>query len=209
MKNRFNLILILSLGFSGLIGCASKTIQSGSFQKAQWESKALIKDSKQNKNQSVSIDILAIKNDRARFEISALLGIRVASIVMSQREISYALYQQKLFYYGRNSETAFARVLDLPLHPMNLSNIAFDEPIRGVGWKCQLDATGMISACENPGRKLNVQWTERNQGGKKVVINAPDFEMIWIFEAPQTEVQFKNETFTLVQPQGFKAVQIN
>ena len=169
----------------------------------------MIRDLQKNKTQSVSIDILALKNDRARFEITALLGFKVASLVMSQKEISYALYPQKVFYFGRNSETAFAKVLDLPLHPMNLTNIAFDEPVRGPGWKCQLDMAGMISTCQNAARNIVVEWTDRVDGRKKVLIKSPEFEMQWAFMAPQTEVQFKNETFTLVQPQGFKAVQIN
>lgn len=191
-------------------GCATKTVHEGAgYQRAQWETKALIKNLRENKTQSLNIDILAIKNERARFEITALLGFQVASLVMSPSEISYIVYPQKRFFYGRNSENAFARLLDLPLHPMNLTNIAFDEPIRGRGWSCQLDYSGLISSCENSARKLSVKWTERKQGTKKVLITGPQFEMQWFFEAPQTEVQFKPETFTLRQPEGFKAIQIN
>ncbi|MNT61890.1 hypothetical protein D3C72_1995640 [compost metagenome] len=54
-----------------------------------------------------------------------------------------------------------------------------------------------------------VQWLSRSEGSKKVVITAPQFEMQWHFKAPQTEVQFKNELFTLRQPEGFKPIQLN
>ena len=210
MKNRINLFLTFCLSASALIGCATKTVHEGAgFQKAQWETKAIIRNLKENKTQSLNIDILAIKNERARFEITALLGFRVASLAMSPSDISYIVYPQKTFYYGRNSEAAFARMLDLPLHPMNLTNIAFDEPIRGRGWRCQLDHMGFISLCENAARKLAVKWTDRKEGTKKVLITGPQFEMQWHFGAPQTEVQFKTETFTLRQPEGFKAIQIN
>lgn len=169
----------------------------------------MIRDQKENKTQSLDIDILAIKNERTRLEVTALLGFRVASLVMSPRDISFAVYPQKRFYYGKNSEHALSRLLDLPLHPMNLANIAFDEPVRGPGWRCDLDQSGWVSLCENPARQLTVKWLDRQEGAKKVVITGPQFEMQWLFNAPQTEVQFKPETFTLKQPEGFKAIQLN
>lgn len=208
MKTSINHFLLLFLTVFAS-GCVTKTVKEGAYQKAQWETKALIKDQRENKTQSLNIDIYAIKNERARFEITALLGYQVASLVMSPSEISYIVYPQKAFFYGRNSERAFSRVLDLPLHPMNLTNIAFDEPVRGPGWKCTLDNLGWISQCENLQRGIRVTWLERKEGQKKVVITAPQFEMQWHFSVPQTEVQFKSELFTLKQPAGFKAIQIN
>lgn len=210
MKTRINYFLsgiLLTLFTSG---CVSKTVKEGGvFQKAQWETKALIKNQRENKTQSLNIDVYAIKNERARFEISALMGFQVASLVMSPVEISYILFPQKKFYYGRNSERAFQNFINLPLHPMNLANIAFEEPVRGPGWKCSLDQVGWISQCENIQRSIRVVWSERKEGQKKVLITAPQFEMQWQFSAPQTEVQFKKELFTLKQPSGFKAIQIN
>src|SRR5687768_9944614 len=131
MKSGINYFLMLGffLLTAFLTGCVTKTVKEGAFQKAEWETKALIKNLKENKNQSLNIDIYAVKNERARFEISAILGYQVASLVMSPSDISYAIYPQKTFFYGKNSERAFRRIIDLPLHPMNLANIAFDEPI--------------------------------------------------------------------------------
>lgn len=214
MKNRFNLFFTSSqivLLLSGLIlsGCSSKPVHEGVLQKAQWETKALIRNLKEQKTQSVSIDVLAIRNERARLEVTALLGFQVASLVMSPKEISYVIYPEKKFYYGKNSESAVARMIGLPLHPMNLTYIAFDEPVRGPGWKCYADAARIIAKCENLQRAITVEWKDRSEGQKKVVITAPQFEMQWLFKAPQTDVQFKSETFTLKQPEGFKAIQIN
>lgn len=193
-----------------LNACATtQVVPEGTYQKAQWETKALVKNLKDNKSQSINIDILAIKNQRVRFDVTAILGYQVASLVMSPKEISYIIYPEKKFYYGKSSERAMERVIGLPLHPMNLANIAFDEPVRGTGWVCEMDMTGFLSKCENKTRAMAVLWKERIEGGKKVVITAPQFEMQWLFKPVQTEVQFKPETFTLKQPEGFKAIQIN
>lgn len=200
----------LAIGLTFLFtGCVTKTVKEGAYQKAQWQTKAVVKDLKNKKNQTLDIDIFSIKNERARFEISALFGFQVASLVMSPTEISYAIYPQKNFYYGKNSENAFQRMLHLQLHPMNLTNIAFDEPVRGPGWKCSLDSSGWVSQCENVSKSIKVLWGQRDQGQKKVTIEAPGFEMLWSFSAPKTEVEFKPELFVLKQPSGFKAIQIN
>lgn len=191
-----------------LSGCVTKTVKEGSFNQAQWETKALVKNLKEKKNQTLNIDIFAIKDEKARFEISAMMGFQVASLTMSPREISYAIYPQKTFYYGRNSEMAFAQILGMPLHPMNLTNIAFDQPVRGPGWKCQ-QQDGLVSQCDNSARNISVVWKERSEGTKKVLVTAPQFEMQWHFNTPKTEVQFKSDLFTLTQPQGFKAIEIN
>ena len=193
-----------------LNACATtKTVPEGTYQKAQWETKALVKNLKENKSQSINIDILAIKNQRVRFDVTAILGYQVASLVMSPKEISYAIYPEKKFYYGKSSERAMERIIGLPLHPMNLSYIAFDEPVRGIGWACEMDMTGFLAKCENKAKGITVLWKDRIEGSKKVVITAPQFEMQWLFKPVQTEVQFKPETFTLKQPEGFKAIQIN
>lgn len=194
-----------------LFGCATKPLlkEDLAHPNYQWETKALIENFRDHKSQNVNIDIYAQKNYRTRFEISAILGYQVASLVMSSSDIAYAIYSQKTFYYGRNSERAFEQILALPIHPMNLMNIAFDMPVKGLDWLCDVNTLGQPSHCENQQRKINIFWSDRNEGKKKVVITAPQFKMQWLFSAPQTEVQFKEDLFTLKQPSGFKAVQIN
>lgn len=184
-------------------------VKEGVYQSAQWETKALIKNQRANKTQSLNIDIYAVKNERARFEISALMGFQVASLVMTPSEIAYAIYPQKTYYSGKNSDKAFYRVVGMPLHPMNLANIAFDEPVRGSNWKCERAPDGFVSQCENSQKEIRVEWSGRNEGQKKVVITAPQFEMQWLFSSPKTQVEFKPEIFTLKQPSGFKAIQLN
>ncbi|MEK2689612.1 hypothetical protein [Bdellovibrio sp. GT3] len=215
MKILWRQLISLMQGLSILIAalllnaCATKPVVEGPLVKAEWQTKAMIRDMKANKSQSVSIDMLAIKNQRVRLDVTAIMGFQVASLVMSPKEIAYAIYPRKEFYYGKNSEKSIERIIGLSLHPMNLANIAFDEPVRGPGWTCEQDISKLIKSCENQQRSIRVDWKDRTEGQKKVVITAPQFEMQWLFKAPQTEVQFKPETFTLKQPDGFKAIQIN
>jgi hypothetical protein len=217
MKNRINhflIIFIYAVACFDLIGCATQKISEKDHggipsQTGQWETKAYIKNLKENKNHNLDIDIFAIKNNKARFEITALLGIQVASLVVSPQDVSYIIYSEKAFYHGKNSGRFLEKALGLPLNIMSLSNIAFEQPIRGSGWKCTEVSSGLIDKCENLSHGYSVIWKDRSEGQKVVLISAPQFEMVWKFKSLRTEVQFKNETFNLKQPEGFKAVQIN
>lgn len=202
----FGWAMILSL-FT--ISCAVKPARKGMpLRQARWESKAVIKNLNQGRVDSLTIDILAIREQQARFEISGLFGIQLASLVMDPRQIRFVYYPQKKFYYGENSETVLTGLIHMPLHPMNLSRIAFDEPLMGAGWKCQDDKEGWVSECENSARKLNVRWLNRDGGAKRVLITAPGFEMTWHFDEPRSTVQFKPNTFTLNQPEGYQVIHI-
>ena len=51
-----------------------------------WETKASIHDIRKNKTNQISIDLIAIKNQKLRLEASATLGYQVGSLIMSQTE---------------------------------------------------------------------------------------------------------------------------
>lgn len=203
-------IFLLVCSHFFFLGCASKQLKSiESSDSASWETKAQIKDLKRNKEQTVSIDMYSVKNKNLRMEVSATLGYQVASVVMDPEQISYVVYPQKRFYNGRNSDNAFSKVLGISIHPMNLSNIAFESPIRGKGWTCSQNESGLLKSCENKDSKTQVQYVSREEGRKKVRILSPNFEMIWVLEAPDTSFQPKPEIFTLKVPNGYREVKIN
>lgn len=207
LKLKYIFLLVASTLF--FVGCASKTLRPAEVSSsASWSSKAQIRDLIKNKQQNVGIDLYAIKDQKMRMEVSATLGYQVASVVMDPEEISYVVYPQKRHYYGKNSENAFAKVLGISINPMNLSNIAFDQPIRGRGWTCSQGETGQLKSCENLESKTEVRYVSREEGRKKVHILSPNFEMIWVLEPPEA-LEAKPEIFTLKVPSGYKEIKIN
>lgn len=193
-----------------LMGCASKEkVPLGDVRVATWESKAQIKDLTKNKTQTVSIDLYAVRNSKLRVEVSATLGYQVASLVMDSSQLTYVIYPQKTFYRGKNSETAFEQVLGIPIHPMNLSNIAFEDPIRAPGWTCSQNEKGLVSQCENRENQTQIKYLSRDDGRKKVSLSSPKFEMIWIIEATQPNDSLKAEIFDLKVPEGYRKIKLN
>lgn len=196
-----------------LISCATQPKKISSvetaLEKAQWETKAVVRDLKANKAHSLDIDILGRYPGDFRMEVSALMGVQIASLVLNKDEISYALYRQKKFFQGKASEASFLPLMNIPLHPVNFMNIAYEHPMQGQGWNCTRGADHLLSECVQAARGIKVQWVDRTaEGQKKVLVSGPTFEMRWLFRPPRTEVQFKDETFRLEAPTAFKTIQL-
>ena len=195
-----------------LVSCASAPkapIPEGGLQKAQWDTKAVIRDLKANKSHSVDIGILGDYPGRLRMEVSALMGMQVASLALNDEEIRYTIYPQKKFFQGHANEGSFMPLMNIPLHPRNFMAIAYDTPLRGAGWTCTKGPDNLLNECNQAGRGVKVQWQDRTaEGQKKVLITGPTFEMRWLFKPPQTEVQFKDDTFLLEAPSEFKTIQL-
>ena len=106
-----NVFLLIFSGF--LFGCATAptTFNAGKEQ-GQWEAKAQVKDLEKNKTETVSLEVIAQKDHALRMEVNGTMGIHVASLLMKNSDISYAIHTQKRFIYfrsgfGKISETSF------------------------------------------------------------------------------------------------------
>lgn len=188
-----------------LASCASAPkapVSLTGVDKARWETKIKVKDLKTEKTQSVSLDLLGEKNGRLRMEATALMGFPVASYVLAGGEFRCAVYNQKRYYAGPASAESMRTLLKVDLSPGLFRDVAFEQ--EPAGWTCRKDAVG-VQACTKG--DLAVTW-ERMAGGKKVHIASPQFEIDWVFGAPKTEVQFKQDSFHLEPPQGFQIIRL-
>lgn len=203
------LILVLSLLN---ISCAMNMKKDGSDSLGNeelkgtplsWETKAAIRDIRKNKTNQVTIDMIAIKNQKLRLEASATLGYQVGSLVMSPNEFIAVIYPQKKILKGPLNERSLAKTFNMPIPPTALYSIAFDEPIRG--WKCQLDANKVVSMCDSGVSK--VEWLNRKEGSKLIKISSATVEITWFFKAPEPK-EFTPELFVAELPNGYQVQEI-
>lgn len=207
-KRISKLAMMLASGF--VLSCTSapkKEVPMGAIVQARWETKLRVKDLKKEKTNSVSVDVLGKRGGPFRMEASAILGYPVASYVMDQSGFKCAVYPEKKFYEGNLSEEALQPLLKVPMSPVVLRQIAFDEPLSGSVWKCAKGADGHVESCVSAASQTKVAW-KREGANRSVRIEAPGFEMDWVFGLPQTDVQFKEGTFHLEAPQGFKVIRL-
>lgn len=190
-----------------MTGCASKVKTSDQVALRTWESQAQMRDLKKNKTQNVNIEIFADAQRQMRIEVTAIMGYRVASVVMSPEKWGAAIYPQKRFYYGENQDQSLQSLVQIPLAPSDLRNLLWGQSL-GREWKCSGQPM-TPSQCEKNQGEVQIKWMDRTPEKQVLHVVSPQFEMKWSLKAPQTEVQFKADLFTLSQPKGFKAIQLN
>lgn len=200
---KLKLILLLSL----VLGCQTKPVaQSGSYQKAKWESVVQINDLKKNKSQRLTIDIMAVKNEKMRMEVSATLGYQVASILLNRDGFKAAIYPQKKFFQGPANEKVISQTLNVPVTPKALFAIVFDEPIVGSNWNCEKNQNGLPEMCVQTQMQIKVDWTRNNDGTKIIKISSPTIDLSWYFKNPDTQFIEKPEMFILNSPEGYQII---
>ncbi len=202
-------ILPLSLlgSFLLLSSCATKPVaKKSNLQKAQWSTKAQIKDLERQTAQGVQIEILAIKNEKLRLEVSAVMGIPVATIVLDRKDFKAAIYTEKKYYQGPLDDNSLQKLLKIPLSARWIYAIAFDES-PGKNWDCE-----SITSTEATERRVcrlvkfdyKIEWNHKDNGTKVVRLTTPKTEINWFFPLPNLNFVEKPESFQLSAPEGFQ-----
>lgn len=197
--------LLLSLVVIFLSACASKPIEyDGKKLQGRWEAKAQVKDIKRDQTHNVSLDVIGIKPDKVRMEVSATLGVSLASLVLKEEEIAYAIHPQKRFFSGAVSDQALKPLFNIELNPKYLLNVFFDMPIPEKNWSCTRGVDQLVEKCERLSDGLSIEWKERQGELKRVYIKSSDFEVQVLVKDFTTKVEITEKTFTLEAPKGYK-----
>ena len=172
----------------------------------KWETKAQVRDFKNNKNNVLNIEIVSVKNSYLRMEVGATLGYPVASYVATPKSMKLAIYPQKKFYFGPNTETALLPLLGFPLDPNVLQSIVYDMAIRN--WNCVAGDDGLVTSCKRMTKngEVVVVWQERKETTKRIIIHGPQFEMQWLFQSSSPMNPVKANTFKLEAPSGYSVI---
>lgn len=206
---RFSLCCILIIfGF----GCAMKPVALNLGKTSgQWHTKAQIRNLKSSQSQVVDIDFVATRASQLRAEVSATLGVSLATLTIADDQVAYAIHNSKKFYSGKISDRALLPLLQVPLSPSLLFNVLFDQRVSASGWQCQIDQKGLPVRCESS--SLKISWSERNGENKRVAIATPDFEVVVLVKSfePElpTKVQSEPHFFTLFPLPAYKTYQLN
>lgn len=211
-KNIFKIILSFCL-LSILIGCASTDhkptfTQANTDKEGQWECKAQLKNLTKNESHVVNLDVYAIRHHNLRMEATGPLGIRLASILMIEQQFSAIEYTQQKAYLGSAKSKSFASVLKIPVDPKWFYNIFFDEALPGPEWQCSYDKNNMIKECNNNQAQFKIQWLDRIEDNKRIVISNPQFQLNIITKEHQPKVENPDKVFNLKIPENYSKIQI-
>ena len=134
----------------------------------QWEAKAMIKSLESGEANVVGLDVIGLKPNTVRMEVSSSLGIALASIVIRNQDVEYVLPKQKKYYHGAISEQSLYPALNVKINPEVLSAVFFEESYPQ--WNCQAD-NGLIVACTTP-EGVKIQWERDGKVTKRITLSS-------------------------------------
>lgn len=173
-------------------------------QEGEWEAKAQIRDLEKNKTNNVSLEVMAEKGKALRMEVTGSLGVSVASFLLKDNEVSYAIHTQKRFFSGPSSERALAPLLNVNVDPWWLYNVFFDLSLEFKDWICQRDSQDMVENCVRPKDGMKIVWSERQSEKKRVSISNEKFELQILVKGYKPKVQSPDKAFSLNPPDAYK-----
>ena len=189
-----------------MFACAEKPVEPVAPQDARlYETKALIKTAKDSN--TVKIQMAVWPQKAVRMEVSATLGISVASVLMTPQEIRMSLPQQKTFITGPFHEKTLYPVFKENINPRLLWKIVHEQNPSEKGFTCQLNSIGQPIRCDGTDG-LHVEWVYENPIRKRIELKRGQFEMSWVFKDRMPLPASQNETFVLKKPDGFKEIEI-
>lgn len=205
MKSALFVTLLAMQASSLFSGCASTPKYDQEKLQGKWEAKAQLKDFKTGQSQTISLDFVAKWPDKMRVEVTGPLGVSLASIVMSGPDIKYILYKQKKYYEGATSSKALYPIFNVHLNPLLFMNVLFDKAPTDSEFICQNGDDGKLQKCARmSGIPLTVEWKDRVEELKKVVINGTEYEIQVAFKSFSPKVEENAALFALRPPPSYK-----
>ena len=177
-------------------------------REGQWRAKALIKDLEQNHSYIVNLNFNAVKESRARMDVTTTLGLGVASLVVDPQEVRYVLFDAKKFYSGVPQPNAMRPILALPIDPRWIHNILFDLPIADKNWTCTRDAAGLVQECTDLSGGLKITWSGRQGDKKTVLLSHPKASVQINVQSFKPKVEDRKNLFSLDAPEGYQKLHI-
>lgn len=202
---KFNFFLILCSA-SFLFSCGSETVQVvPASTPLLIDSKAQVKNGTDSNN--VKIEIALVPNKMLRMEVTALLGYRVASVVMTPQKIQYAIHSNQTFGEGSFSARTMYPVFKQYVDPRIIWRVINSQNPQSQDLICQVDDKQRPVVCNGP-RESTVKWTYEEPPIRRIEIKSGKFEMNWIFKEQRVLAESQTETFVLKKPEGYKEIQL-
>jgi hypothetical protein len=100
-----------------------------------------------------------------RLDVRTTLDLPVASIVLTDKKIQYALYRNHAFYSGVPSPHALDPVFPLTVNAATLVQVLKEQRVTGA--QCELDGDKNLSSCQGKAGDTTfmVKWSKRQSSG--------------------------------------------
>lgn len=203
-EKSYRAILILSLACFIITGCESAPTRNLTPEGAYLiDSKAQIRN--QDETNNVKIQIAVWPQRAIRLEITAALGVSVASVLFRPNEIIYALHAQKQYVRGPFHEKTLYPIFKKNIDPRIFWRVASNQNLTNLNFKCSFNAESKPMLCESIDG-VQIKWTYEASPRKRIDIISNRFEMNWLFKDQNPLSESQNETFVLKKPASYQEI---
>lgn len=192
----------------GLFGCAKAPVRSGNFSEGNWKAKALVKDKEQSRSFIVNLNFNAIKNEKARMDVTSTLGTGVAALVVEPSEVRYIIVDSKRYFYGQPQPDVMRPILAVPFDPRWLHNLLFEIPIQDKSWSCTQDRKGWLKECQDSVSGARLTWSARTGAKKTLRIDHEKASVQINVLSFKPKVEDRKNLFLLEAPEGYQKLRV-
>jgi hypothetical protein len=228
---RYFLACILLLMLVGCQGQRKKVIPSnvgsgGDRERlAYFEGRITVEDFLKKKNHAVNVEAFLVKNKKMRIEANGPLGIKVASVLVTENRIQAQLYLERKYLNGDflnvwKYDAQTLRAISIPVSPKFLQSVFLQDRTLGPNWKCEKEA--LFEEClnlskpklsEGPNEKLPEQpqkmtWIKTDEGRIKFFAESSNYRLTWEPSADMQFIENNPKIFTLEVNEAFKKIEI-
>jgi hypothetical protein len=194
------LFLAVFAGLSLFVSCTGKpTPSSDGPQPYQLVSKAKVTDKLSSESHNIDLSVIVDPNRAVRIDVTALLGYRLAELVMNTQQIQYIERESKIFVTGGYKPKTLKLLFGQEIDPKLIWAIAHERALKDGRYY---------------GADVKFELLEKNSDGyqsRKITIENKYLKMVWLFksrEAVSLNSASYNETFVLTQPEEYKLINI-
>jgi hypothetical protein len=200
LLSNVRLFLVLLMGLSVLVSCAGKSISSSSgLSPYRLVSKAKVTDKLSSESHNIDLSVIVDPNRAVRIDVTALLGYRLAEMVMNTQNIQYIERENKIFVTGGYKPKTLKPLFGQEIDPQLVWLIAHEQKLKDGHYY---------------GADVKFELLDKNSDGyqsRKITIENKYLKMIWLFKAKEAlslSSASYNETFVLTQPEEYKLITI-
>lgn len=202
---KFKLLSVLWISGS-LFSCASNEVKVvPASTPLLIETKAQVRNGSDSNN--VKIEIALAPNKMIRMEVTALLGYRVASVLLTPQKIQYAIHTNQTYGEGNFSARTMFPIFKQFIDPRIIWRVINSQNPQSQELVCQTDEQQRPILCNGP-QSSTVKWTYEEPPVRRIEIKSGKFEMNWLFKEQKVLGDSQTETFVLKRPEGYKEIQL-
>jgi hypothetical protein len=192
--------------FIGLVlsACQSQPVRPLTSEEGRvFETKAQIRTPQETN--TVKIQVALLPQKAIRLEVSATLGLSVASVLVTPAQIRIALHTQNTFIVGPFHEKTLYPLFKQNISPRLIWKIVHDQNPATAQLKCTLNELQKPTLCvAQDGTQIN--WSYEGGSRRRIDIKNNRFEMNWIFKDQLQLPEYQSETFVLKKPDSYKEI---